>query len=100
MAQATPTQGSVRCGGWRFCVLGSTQASAFLNLLTPRQHAQDEGERKALVAELHRLKTDIFMDLVQGGTMPLRPGVQRLVRESLTQKQNRHSLVENGRPGS
>lgn len=42
---------------------------------------QDEGERKALVAELHRLKTDIFMDLVQRGTMPLRPGVQRLVRE-------------------
>lgn len=34
------------------------------------------------MAELHKLKTDIFMDLVQRGTMPLRPGVQRLVRGS------------------
>lgn len=42
---------------------------------------QDEGERKALVAELHKLKTDIFMDSVQRGTMPLRPGVKRLAGE-------------------
>ncbi len=43
---------------------------------------QDPEERKKLVAGLHLLKTDIFMELVQGGAMPLRPGVQRLVRES------------------
>jgi HAD superfamily hydrolase (TIGR01509 family) len=49
----------------------------------PFKSMKDEGERKALVAELHRLKTDIFMDMVQRGTMPLRPGVQRLVREAI-----------------
>ena len=35
--------------------------------------------RKGLVAELHKLKTDIFMDMVEAGSMPLRPGVARLV---------------------
>ncbi len=37
--------------------------------------------RKELVAELHRLKTDIFMERVEQATMPLRPGVARLVGE-------------------
>ena len=36
-------------------------------------------DRKAFVAELHRLKTDIFMRMVESGAMPLRPGVRRLV---------------------
>ena len=31
------------------------------------------------MAELHKLKTDIFMDMVEAGSMPLRPGVARLV---------------------
>lgn len=44
---------------------------------------QDAAARKALVAELHLLKTDLFMDLVDGGAMPLRPGVARLVGERL-----------------
>ena len=29
--------------------------------------------------ELHLLKTDIFMRMVESGMMPLRPGVKRLV---------------------
>lgn len=40
---------------------------------------QSESERRALLAELHTLKTDIFMAMVEAGRMPLRPGVQRLV---------------------
>jgi hypothetical protein len=35
------------------------------------------------VAELHRLKTDLFMQLVETGAMPLRPGVKRLVQEAV-----------------
>lgn len=50
-----------------------------VSCLSRRLFSQDEGQRKALVAELHKLKTDIFMDMVQRGTMPLRPGVKRLV---------------------
>lgn len=32
--------------------------------------------------ELHKLKTDIFMGMVESGAMPLRPGVKRLVGEN------------------
>jgi len=45
-------------------------------------HVQDPEERKKLVQELHLLKTDIFMQLIESGAMPLRPGVKRLVSES------------------
>ena len=38
---------------------------------------QGEGERKAVVAELHKRKTSLFMDLVDTGALPLRPGVAR-----------------------
>lgn len=41
-------------------------------------------ERKAFVAELHRLKTDIFMRMVESGAMPLRPGVRRLIGAPLS----------------
>lgn len=40
---------------------------------------QDPEEQQKLVARLHKLKTDIFMEMVEGGSMPLRPGVARLV---------------------
>lgn len=42
-----------------------------------------DGERDALVKGLHRRKTDLFMTLVEAGTLPLRPGVGRLVAEAL-----------------
>ena len=45
----------------------------------PFASVTDPAERKQLVAELHKLKTDIFMDMVEAGSMPLRPGVARLV---------------------
>jgi HAD superfamily hydrolase (TIGR01509 family) len=39
------------------------------------------GDRDQLVTELHRLKTDLFMDLIESGRLPLRSGVARLVDE-------------------
>jgi hypothetical protein len=40
---------------------------------------QDDAARAELVKELHLLKTGIFMEMVESGAMPLRPGVKRLV---------------------
>lgn len=40
---------------------------------------KDAKQRQELVKELHLLKTDIFMEMVESGMMPLRPGVSRLV---------------------
>lgn len=42
-----------------------------------------EDGRDDFIAELHRLKTDIFMDLITSGALPLRPGVARLVDEAI-----------------
>jgi len=39
-------------------------------------------ERVELVKELHRVKTDIFMQMVESKQLPLRPGVKRLVLEA------------------
>jgi len=44
---------------------------------------QDPAERAELVKGLHKLKTDIFMEIVESGAMPLRPGVERLVKEAM-----------------
>lgn len=40
-------------------------------------------ERDRLITELHRLKTDLFMGLMESGRLPLRPGVARLVDEAI-----------------
>lgn len=42
-----------------------------------------EEERAAQVKELHLRKTDIFMDLIDQGAIPLRPGILRLVDEAI-----------------
>lgn len=44
-----------------------------------------EGEeaRKTLVQELHLLKTQLFMDTIEAGKVPLRPGVLRVVDEAI-----------------
>lgn len=44
---------------------------------------KDAKQRQDLVKELHLLKTDIFMKMVESGMMPLRPGVQRLIGEAM-----------------
>jgi len=40
-------------------------------------------DRDALIADLHRLKTDLFMQIIESGQLSLRPGVARLVDEAL-----------------
>ena len=49
----------------------------------PFASRKDQSERQAFVKELHLLKTDIFMRMVESGMMPLRPGVKRLVGAAL-----------------
>jgi len=40
------------------------------------------GDRDAFIKELHRLKTDIYMEIVRAGELPARPGVVRLADEA------------------
>lgn len=42
-----------------------------------------EQERAEKVKELHLRKTDIFMDLIDAGKIPLRPGVLRIVDDAI-----------------
>jgi len=39
--------------------------------------------RDAFIQELHHLKTDLFMNLVESGQLPLRSGIRRLVNEAI-----------------
>ncbi|MHC4430200.1 MAG: HAD-IA family hydrolase [Planctomycetota bacterium] len=43
----------------------------------------DVADRDALIKELHKLKTDFFMQIIESGELPLRPGVARLVDEAI-----------------
>jgi HAD superfamily hydrolase (TIGR01509 family) len=43
-------------------------------------------DKDAFVKELHKLKTDLFMELIASGELPLRPGVARLVDEAIAKK--------------
>jgi len=40
-------------------------------------------DRDAFIKELHKLKTDLFMQIIESGELPLRPGVARLVDEAI-----------------
>ena len=48
----------------------------------PVADMQDKGAQQAFVKELHLLKTDLFMTLIEEGSLPLRPGVKRLVGQA------------------
>ncbi|PSJ55518.1 HAD-IA family hydrolase [Kumtagia ephedrae] len=54
-----------------------------------RRHFDETGwpaghpDRDALIAAIHRLKTDIFMRLIRTGELPLRPGIRRIVDEAI-----------------
>ncbi len=41
------------------------------------------GDRDAYIKELHRLKTDLYMQTIEDRQLPLRPGVARLVDEAI-----------------
>jgi beta-phosphoglucomutase-like phosphatase (HAD superfamily) len=40
-------------------------------------------DRADLIARLHREKTDRFMAIIDGGSLPLRPGIARLIGQAL-----------------
>jgi HAD superfamily hydrolase (TIGR01509 family) len=43
----------------------------------------DVPDRDAFIKELHKLKTDFFMQIIESGQLPLRPGVARIVDEAI-----------------
>jgi HAD superfamily hydrolase (TIGR01509 family) len=43
----------------------------------------DVADKDAFIKELHLLKTEIFMEIIAGGELPLRPGVMRLIDEAI-----------------
>lgn len=47
----------------------------------PLQYPDKDG----LIVELHKRKTELFMELITSGALPLRPGVARLVDEAIGQ---------------
>lgn len=42
-----------------------------------------DGDLKAAATEIHRRKTEIYIELVTGGKLPERPGIRRLINEAL-----------------
>lgn len=40
-------------------------------------------DEDAFIKELHKLKTDLYMQIIESGELPLRPGVARLVDEAI-----------------
>jgi HAD superfamily hydrolase (TIGR01509 family) len=42
-----------------------------------------ETEIDALVKEMHKRKTEIFIEMIEAGQLPLRPGVHRFMREAM-----------------
>ena len=40
---------------------------------------QSMEDRQAYVKDMHLLKTELFMKLIEKGQLPLRPGVQRII---------------------
>ena len=44
---------------------------------------ETETSQEELIAGLHKLKTDLFMQLIESGSLPLRPGIARIVDEAI-----------------
>ncbi len=43
---------------------------------------KDVGDKEEYIKKLHKRKTDIYMELIEQGLLPPRPGVARLMREA------------------
>jgi HAD superfamily hydrolase (TIGR01509 family) len=46
----------------------------------------DVADQDAFIKEMHKLKTDLFMKIIESGELPLRPGVARLVDEVIVEE--------------
>ena len=40
-------------------------------------------DKDEYIKEMHKLKTDIFMNIIESGQLPLRPGIKRLIDEAI-----------------
>ena len=45
----------------------------------------DVADQDGFIKEMHKLKTDLFMEIIGSGELPLRPGVARLVDEVIAE---------------
>lgn len=64
---------------------GKERMTAYFNKVGwPPVAPTDEQERKDFVASLHKRKTVLFMELIERRSLPLRPGVSRLIDEALS----------------
>lgn len=45
----------------------------------------DVAHKDEFIKEMHRLKTDLFMQIIDSGQLPLRSGVRRLIDEAIVQ---------------
>ncbi|MHC4521162.1 MAG: HAD-IA family hydrolase [Planctomycetota bacterium] len=52
---------------------------------TEKSWPDDVADRDAFIKEMHKLKTDLFMKIIESGELPLRPGVARLVDEAIAE---------------
>lgn len=46
---------------------------------------EDVTDKDSLIKELHKLKTNLFMQIIESGELPLRPGAARLVDEAIAE---------------
>jgi len=44
---------------------------------------EDVEDKDQFIKEMHRLKTDLFMQIIENGELPLRPGIARIVDEAI-----------------
>lgn len=76
-----PTQWSVERYGELLATAGGKERT--------RRHFDETGwpfppeERDAQIAASHKVKTDLFMKLIESGKLPLRPGIRRIVDEAI-----------------
>jgi HAD superfamily hydrolase (TIGR01509 family) len=43
-------------------------------------------DREQLIFDLHKRKTQFFIQLIEAGTLPLRPGIRRIIKEAVAKK--------------
>ncbi|GAB2213353.1 hypothetical protein Droror1_Dr00021385 [Drosera rotundifolia] len=63
---------------------GKERMTAYFNKTTwPEKAPKGDEERKQFIAYLHKRKTELFMSLIEKKSLPLRPGVAKLIDQAL-----------------
>jgi len=76
-----PTEWSVELYGELLSVAGGKER--MIHYFNNYGWPPDITDKDALIKELHKLKTDYFMEIIESGQLPLRPGVARFVDEAI-----------------